>query len=154
PVPRPDPGAYLRLDRSGGHPGRGSQQAKIDYYAIAAYTIQPADGNAYYRLASSSLRRGNGLEVLVQLGGRSPLFGGKVPRDPNPAAVFDTNIGLLAPGETIYVAVGPDGNDGSDTFTDFDFTIVRESWPALPPGYKTVLLNEGFENLPVGWQQH
>jgi len=154
-VPRPDPGAYVRLDRSGGHPGRGAQQApaKIDYHAIAAYTIQPADGHAYYRLTSSSLRLGNGLEVLIQLGGRSPLFGGKVPRDPNPAATFDTNIGLLAPGDTLYVAVGPDGNDGSDTFSDFDFTIVREGGPALPSGQKTVLLNDGFENLLVGWQQ-
>jgi serine/threonine protein kinase len=155
PIPRADPGAYLRLVRDGGHPGRGAQQspAKIDYYAIAAHTIQPADGPGYYRLANTSLRRGNGLEILVHLGGRGPLLSSKVPKEPNPAAVFDSNIGLLAPGDTVYVAVGPDGNDGDDSFTDFDFSIIRESGPTLPPGRNAVLLREGFENPAICWQQ-
>ena len=155
PLPRADPGAYVRLGRDGGHPGRGSQQsqAKIDYYAIAAYAIQPADGPGYYRLAHSGLRRGNGLEVLVHLGGREPLFSSKVLKDPNPAATFDTNIGLLTPGDTVYVAVGPDGNDGSDSFSDFDFSIIRESGPTLPSGHKSVLLSDGFENPVINWHQ-
>jgi len=153
-VPRPEPGGYVRLARDGGHPGRGSKQsaAKIDYFALAAYTVQPADGNGHYRLINTSLRGGNGLEVVVHLGSRSPLFSGKVPKDANPPANFDTNVGFLMPGDTVYIAIGPDKDDGSDGFTDFDFTILRESGPALPPARKTVLLREGFENSAIGWQ--
>src|SRR5262249_45159777 len=64
PIPRADPGAYLRLMQDNGHPGRGvvNSAAKLDYCAIAAYTIQPGDGPGYYRLANSVLRGGNGLE--------------------------------------------------------------------------------------------
>ncbi|MBY0524776.1 MAG: protein kinase [Gemmataceae bacterium] len=152
PLPRPDPAGFASLAKDSGHPGRGANQgSKWDVFALAAYTIQPGDGSGHYRIGNTSLRRGNGLELIVHLGGRSPLFLGKVPKDANPPASFDANVGFLSPGDTIYVGVGPDKDDGSDSFTDFDFTVMRESGPTLPVGRKTVIFKEGFESSSTGW---
>lgn len=127
-LPGPDPGAYVHLEQTGGHPGRGAAQiaSKIDYYAIAAYTIQEADGAGFYRITDSSITtNGSGLRVVVHVNDQPLLLTRSVPKDTSPPASFNVNLGNLKPGDTVYVAVGPDGTDGADSFSSFDFTITR-----------------------------
>ncbi|WP_419194859.1 Ig-like domain-containing protein, partial [Novipirellula herctigrandis] len=127
------------LTGTGGHSGNGSDDATsggFDRYAIAAYTTQ-SDGE--YSIADSLLSRsgefGDGVEVAVHVtGGEITQLLQVSPEDPDTTALegtgtFDTPLGFLAAGTTIYVAVGPDGLDaGSSNGNDglsWDYSIVR-----------------------------
>lgn len=132
-LPRPAPGTYLHLWQEGGHPGRGSTRTfpAIDYYAIVAYTIQPADGAGSYRISNSRIKRtlkdpSNGIEVLVHVNGQSPLRKQALGQVVDRVESFDTDLGKLQPGDTIFLAIGPNAEDRSDTF-EMDFAITREA---------------------------
>lgn len=121
-------GSYVSLHPTGGHPGRGTSQAEAtDRFAIAAYS---AKLTGYYALSNGfvtgSSTSGNGGQVIVYTetnGGAtftqrlSAVYaaGGTV----NLTAL---NVGLLQPGDTIYVCVGPNLTDGNDSFS-LDFNI-------------------------------
>jgi serine/threonine protein kinase len=146
-LPRGEPAAYVHLGKGGGHPGRGTKQTKsIDYCAIAAYTIQPGDGSGNYYIVPSAVGKGNGLEVIVHVNNLPPALTLDVPRRPESSAL-DVGLGMLKPGDTIYVAIGPKGDDAQDTF-DLDFTINRGK-----PPIRDVLLEEGFESPEPAWEK-
>lgn len=131
--PDPAPAAFTFLRGSGGHPGQGiGNGASVDHYAIAAYTIS-ADG--FYVISNSLIANidsgaSNGGEVRVYV--NSSLVDGKTYAD-NGSTDFDTGLGILNAGDTIYVAVGPNGNHGSDSFAlDFSIATAPPAAPAIP----------------------
>ncbi|MCG8457732.1 MAG: hypothetical protein MI919_15765, partial [Holophagales bacterium] len=117
-------------------PGKGTAQTQsvspsLDRYAIAAYTVS-SDG--YYAIARSRIRAAvvppdplppeqNGRMVEVYVNDQ-PIDSTFSPVDPGTSVDFDTCLGLLQPGDTIYVAVGPNGNTKKDR-AEFDFEIER-----------------------------
>ncbi len=120
---------FLNLRSGSGHPGGGVDNGvAFDGYAIAAYTI-PSDGN--YSIENSFLNRsntfGDGVGVMLHVGNSVTQIGSI------PAAStggFDTALGFLTAGTTIYIGVGPDGpgagsSAGADFFT-WDFSITRQ----------------------------
>ncbi len=119
-----DPAAYLKLTWNGGHPGKpeGSSNLRARY-AVAAYTV-PASG--VYAIENSLLAKpsasGDGVDVLVFAGESGALLRKVVA--PASTNHFDTAIGWLSAGQTIYVAFGPDGSATSDYF-EMDFSVVR-----------------------------
>ena len=128
---------YGSLTSGGGHPGRGTaQSAGYDRFAIAAYTAKLA---GYYGIDNSyvtgSSTMGNGGQVLIYTEtNNGATFTQKF--SSNYAAgttlPFVLNVGQLQPGDTIYVAVGPNTTDGNDSFS-LDFSVVfKETGNPLP----------------------
>jgi hypothetical protein len=122
------PAGYARLSDNGGHPALGSTQAggvgnAEDRYVIAAYTLE-ADG--LYALTDTSFSRpsgsGNGDELLVHINDEDPLYSRLF--SPGATGSFNILLGELSAGDTVYVAVGPNGAAGSDGF-EWDFSITR-----------------------------
>jgi hypothetical protein len=120
--------SYGSLSSTGGHPGKGSAQgATVDRFAIACYTVKYA---GYYGISSSfvtgSAALGNGGQVVVYTDTNNGStftnkFSGLYPA--GGTINFNGNVGLLQPGDTIYVGAGPNTTDGSDSFS-IDFSIV------------------------------
>lgn len=118
--------AYGHLQLLGGHTGQATAQSSTDpRYAIAAYTIL---ASGPYEIAQS---------FLTPLDTSCPLFDGFNVRiyvnetlisdwlfEDNVPAVFDALLGDLTTGDTVYVAIGPNGWDECDAF-DWDFTVAR-----------------------------
>lgn len=106
--------AYGSMKKRGGHPGRGISQGQTnDRYVIAAFTVNRAGD---YRIVQSEIidsgctRNGGVIELytndsLIQQSTYGPVM-----------ASFDISVGSLVAGDTVYVAVGPDGTDGCDGF--------------------------------------
>jgi hypothetical protein len=128
---------YGSLTSTGGHPGRGSAQgATHDRFPIAAYT---AKLNGYYAITNSfvtgSSTAGNGGQVLVYTETSNGMtftqkYGGLYAA--GTTLNFNQNVGFLEAGDTIYVAVGPNTNDGNDSFS-LDFSIsFKENGNPLP----------------------
>lgn len=119
-----DPAAYLKLTWNGGHPGKSKGTSNLRArYAIAAYTVP---SNGVYAIERSFLYRpsaeGDGVELLVFAGVSGALL--RQTFEPEESNDFNTAIGWLAEGQTVYVAVGPRENAISDYF-EMDFDIVR-----------------------------
>lgn len=120
------PDYFLRLHSGGGHPGIGyTNPAFQNRYAIAAFTVEHS---GLYGIRDSFVRVPNaasdGVEVRVSLSddsrfaARSQLILG------NDSGEFDTRLGYLEKGDTIYVAFGANQNQRYDSFQT-DFSIVR-----------------------------
>jgi hypothetical protein len=118
---------YLKLSQDGGHPGRPT------FAVIAGYTIQAEDGAGVYRLAGGAIAKADGavmssedgldISVLVN----SNLQGTTIPVSATGVlASFSRELGQLAVGDTIYVAVNAAGNQLFDLFRNFDFTIEKQ----------------------------
>ncbi|MBI1368018.1 MAG: hypothetical protein GC162_05125 [Planctomycetes bacterium] len=122
------PADFLLLTSTGGHPGRGSTQSdgignNQDRAPIAAYTLQAGDAGPVY-LTNTLLQGTNPthtgtLRALVYV--NDTLVVNKVQTALAPIS-FDAALGNLNVGDTVYVAVSPDGADGSDGFA-LDFTL-------------------------------
>ncbi len=116
-------GSILHLRALGGHPGRSVEQGEAtDRYVIAAYAV-PIEGD--YAVTTSSLVAadtdcgdGNVVHVYVNdtLVNTATVGNGTT-------STFDIEVGGLAVGDHIYVAVGPGENDFCDSF-EWDFTIA------------------------------
>ncbi|MBI5775617.1 MAG: hypothetical protein HZA89_18005 [Verrucomicrobia bacterium] len=131
-------GPYVALTSTGGHPGRGTAQGAggFDRFAIASYTAKLA---GYYGLTNTFVTctstNGNGGQLIVYTdtnGGAT--FTQKTNRlyGAGTTANFNLNTGFLQAGDTIYVEVGPNTNDGNDGFT-LDFNILfKETGNPLP----------------------
>ncbi len=120
---------YPYLGAMFAHPGSGVDEADsggIDRYAIAAFTVSEA---GLYEITDSQVTRdgphGDGIEVAVHVNDQpvSQLLN----LAPASSGDFDTVLGNLAAGDTIYVGLGPDGpGSGSGKGQDgvgFDFSI-------------------------------
>ncbi len=128
-LPGPNPGAYVNLTSTGGHPGQSAGQSgnTVDRHAIAAYTVATAGA---YVLNGSSLdplgAAGDGNEVRIYV---NDILKASYTCD-DTAIGFNTDLGQLNAGDVVYVTSGPDGsgagnNDGSDSFS-WDFTIAKQ----------------------------
>lgn len=118
------PSGFLRLSATGGHPGPAAGVTnKRARYAIAAFTV--ATGG-HYAIEESSISLSNagsdGVEVLVLPGKSEAVF--RTMASPAAAASFDTEIGYLDAGQTIYVAFGPGTTASNDAFL-MNFSVVR-----------------------------
>lgn len=120
------------------HPGSGIDEADsggIDRYAIAAYTVSEA---GHYEITDSLITRdganGDGLEVSIHVNDQPVTQ--LLSLSPASTGNFDTALGNLSVGDTIYVGVGPDGpGAGSGKGADgasFDFSISLAQGPAEP----------------------
>ena len=117
-LPRANPAAYDTLHSTGGHPGRGvNQGAGFDRYAIGAYEIQPGEAG-FLQITNSSASVGSanstGVETRVYVNDTlmtSFVTAGAV--GPNH---FDMALGPVSVGDKVYVAMGPNTTDGSDSF--------------------------------------
>jgi hypothetical protein len=123
------------LSAAGGHPGIGSSQGGtlnngVNRFAIAAYTAK-ADG--YYAISSSYVTstdsRSNGGQVIVSTETSSGSGGTTTFNTISSATYlggatlsFDENVNFLHAGDTIYIAIGPNGSDAYCTFY-LDFKI-------------------------------
>jgi glucose/arabinose dehydrogenase len=104
------------------HPGRGTNKGEAnDRFALLRYTVA-TDG--YFALRDSlathvGCQFSNGVEIRVLAGvalARAEIVGRSESRS------FDADLGYLAAGTPITVAVGPNGNDGCDA-TRIDWRI-------------------------------
>ncbi|MEM8947043.1 MAG: hypothetical protein AAGD11_17845 [Planctomycetota bacterium] len=111
------------------HPGSGvdeSDSGGIDRYAIAAYTVSEA---GHYEITDSLITRdgefGDGVEVSVHVN-QQPVTE-LLSLAPSSSGNFDTVLGNLSSGDTIYVGIGPDGPGGGSSKgndgVSFDFSI-------------------------------
>ncbi len=120
-----NPDRYVRLLSTGGHPGAGQNDAhsEVDRYAIAAYTVSE-DGS--YTVSDSFISRNN---ANFNDGGRVDIFVNdtlinSVMVKPGGSVDFDTALGDLVAGDTIYIASGTNGSASSDSFY-WDFSIQK-----------------------------
>jgi len=128
-LPAPSPARYLRLSATGGHPGQGPSQTGSrgvhhEHAAIVSFTV-PDSGS--YAIGHSFISRHAGpksgcVHLQVFVGARDT--GAEVFCRSREGVPFDRQLGRLAAGETICVAVGADETDLDDSF-DLDFTIGR-----------------------------
>ncbi|WP_165226486.1 beta strand repeat-containing protein [Aquisphaera insulae] len=121
--PSAGPGGFGILGRSYGHPGTGSgQNGTFDRDVIAGFTV-PRGGT--YQIIDGVINRNNGaaggsIELLTykgngQLGDRTGIVS---------ATTFGSSPVAMATGDAFYLAVGPEGGDGYDSF-GWDFTVVQ-----------------------------
>lgn len=121
---------YISASNRVCHTGPGGRDAGAQRYVIWAYTLQADDGTGVYGITDSRLttlnderRAGDTLEVRIWVDrfeiAEPRVFTGKIE-----AGRFNQPLGRLEPGQTIYVAVGPDGSAFRDKF-DIDFAIRR-----------------------------
>ena len=121
---RPIPRHYARLGPENGHPGLGSAQGgAARHRAIGDCLVhgRPATANTQSAIASFA-RKPTVLEldVLVHINGDSPTHYDLI--ESGATASFDTDLGHLSSGDTIYVTIGPTTMDVNDFFT-LDFSV-------------------------------
>jgi hypothetical protein len=138
---------YLTLTAAGGHPG------KDNYFPIAGYTIQAEDGAGQYRIADSSIRKsdsvvspkedGLGIRVYVN----SSRIGSILNVSTNgQTANFDRDLGHLNVGDTVWVMIDPLKNQNYDSFTGFDFSILKSVPIGVAAGASMALM--GISAVP------
>ena len=129
--PGPVPMNYLMLAGNSCHPGLGiTAENKVQRHAIIAYSI-PKGKEGKIQVAGSSVIRllkqgentpGGTIELRIYVNDKCmktlTVKAGDTP------VSFDMPLGELKEGDTIYMAVGPDGQDGCD-HTIIDFTLKR-----------------------------
>ncbi len=126
--PDPMPGYYTYLHPTGGHTGRGTASGyPHDHGPITAYTV-PIDSG--YSIIDSLLSVGstnsNGIEVSVHVNDGPVLFSTVIGAGSG-SGDFNTYLNSLRAGDVIYVALGPNASDGSDSFyVDFSIAMVPE----------------------------
>ncbi|MEM7783484.1 MAG: hypothetical protein AAF623_09050, partial [Planctomycetota bacterium] len=150
-----DPDYFLRLTDIGGHPGNGFNSDFFqDRFTIIGYTVETS---GLYAIDNSYLyvgpRSNDGVELFIHVDqgeNLSPtrfVSGGEV-KD------FDTSLGYLQKGDTIYVAVGANSNHTFDAY-QIDFSVVYQLPRQLPDlsalnhTGEIVDANRSYDNLPA-----
>ena len=124
-LPGPNPGAWAYLGATNGHPGRGINDGvgtPVDRYAIAGYQIQPGEAGALQVTGGVTVNSGNsnGLDVRVFV---NDAQANRIVEMPGGGAgSINTVLGSVGVGDTVYVAIGPNTDDGSDGF-NLDYRI-------------------------------
>lgn len=132
-VNMPNPGPpldYTLLSVGSGHPGSGTAQgSSFDRYLVLAYTIQSGEAGAI-EVVDGSVRGldasgpSNGWDVLTFVGG-SQVGSQLVFPWSSTSTAFARSIGPMSEGETLYIALGPNGDHLFDSVA-FDFTLTSE----------------------------
>lgn len=148
--------SFASLNKLSGHPGTGTAQvAGVDRYVIAAYTIQAADVTGYlmdgpFQLTSTSISRaatdGGTLSLHVYV--NNTLIGPAAVIAGTAVTSFNRTLGNLVVGDTVYVAVGPNGTHNNDSF-GFDFSIQLDGHLPAPEPSTAMLLGAGMLGLSM-----
>jgi acetyl esterase/lipase len=117
------PAGYLKLTSTGGHPGSAVTSSNArKRSAIVAYEVSQA---GFYAIENSFLEKSNplgdgvGVAVFPDISGA--IFIGEAPAGGRIS--FDTSIGYLDAGDSIYVAFDSEATSGYDAFL-MDFDVV------------------------------
>ncbi|MFK7769773.1 MAG: LamG domain-containing protein [Mariniblastus sp.] len=118
------PDYFLRLDETGGQPGNGFQPSFLaDRFTIAAFTVEHSGiyglADSFITVAGDSL---DGMEVIVHVEDGPILLSKNVSGGANVS--FDTDLGYMTKGDTVYVAFGANGGHARDKF-EMDFSVKR-----------------------------
>ena len=117
------PDYFLRLNSTGGQPGNGFSSSLSDRFAVVAYTVEHSGiyglSNSFISVAADST---DGMEVIVRVENgplviRELVSGGSTKS-------FDSSLGYMTKGETVYVAFGANGGHARDKF-EMDFSVKR-----------------------------
>ena len=145
PIDTSEPDRFLRLSSTGGRVGAGFQQTESNNrtarFAIAAWTVQE-DG--FYEIDDSfltTLSQSDGIDVVIHVNDQDPISRQRLLGD---RQSFDTALGHLEAGDTIYVGFGGGETDAADTFTH-DFSIVKVDGPGF-----AVLQSDGLTRVSEG----
>lgn len=133
--PADSPLGFVALRRDSGHPGLGRFQVDdgIDRYAIAAFTV-PEDGEYFVRSGWLCRWEEKGrfpdkyLDLVIHVDDR-PFDAHKYCYQSG-LLKFQADLGPLRRGQTIYVAVGPNGYSYNDSFK-WGYKIVRSISSAI-----------------------
>jgi hypothetical protein len=123
--PAPAPLSCAQLSNALGHPGGGTDSGGgMDRFVIAAYTLQPGQGGkTAISLAMNYKRQDvNGGRIELRVYVNDNLHGSMLIASSPTEYQILSQLGDLKAGDTVYVCVGPDREDGSDSFK-YDFTI-------------------------------
>jgi hypothetical protein len=122
--PRAAPAGWVNVSRVGGHPGFGRNQNRFDTYAIVGFTVT---NTGCYIITNSFIMRDDGdfrgdinLRVFVN----EQRVGSELIANTKMHQPFDRSLGTLQSGDTLFVAIGPNGVDYNDHFV-LDFEIVK-----------------------------
>lgn len=121
----------LKFSRRHGHPGigplPGSAGRYLPRYAILGYTIQDEEGAGQFRIGDSYLLLSqldsDGLDLQIHVNDRAPVLVRSIL--PGSVEHFDVQLGDLHPGDTVYIAFGPNGKSYRDGF-QFDFSLIQK----------------------------
>jgi RNA polymerase sigma factor (sigma-70 family) len=127
--PDPGPAGYLRLDKNGGHPGRGAARTPpngqgAEHAVVISFTVREF---GRYSLTNSFISRRDGPkggDVRLQTFVNDRKVGDDIQCDSQEHISFDRDLGILPAGSVVYVGVGPNGADTYDSF-GIDFAIAR-----------------------------
>ena len=129
---------FGRIATTSIHPGR--YVAGKDYRAIIAYTIQPGEAGKV-RIANSSLAKHridgfgtNGVDLDIYVNDTRAPGLGMDSFQSLAASDFDGPLGTLSAGDTVYIALGNNGDDGHGSHEAYDafdaciidFQLVRD----------------------------
>lgn len=118
------PDGYIRLLSTGGRPGNVGTGTNPDRYAIAAYTVQQSGRYAIMNSTiNTTITPTDGVEVVVNVNSRPAAYTTVTPTNGS-VTNFDTDLGYLAKGDTIYAAFGSNANISNDGF-NMDFKVVQ-----------------------------
>lgn len=142
------PDAYMKLGSTYVHPPRHADSVdEEERYVIVAYTVAES---GYYALSDTLLQRTSAssgeVEIFGHVGGAAPFL--RAETSGIASLDFDTQVGYVAAGETIYIAIGPGASAASD-YSLLDFSIIKKS-AATVAGYQDDFMSSA--PLTTGWQ--
>lgn len=145
-LPGPDPGGYVYFGlvgggpdegQAGGHPGRAEGQSGsggIERFAIAAYTLSVGGPVSIVdSLLTNADTSQEGLDLRIFVNSNpTPIFIGSTAPGQGSSLTFDTSLGTLDAGDTIYVAIGSGTVvDYNDSFSlDYGISVASVPEPA------------------------
>jgi len=152
----PDPGPpvdWTSMAADWVHPGTGLDEDSYEHYLVLAYTIQSGeagaidlvDGSLYGYDPAGAGGNSNGWEIVILVNSAavgSPLV---FPWSMSPSA-FQRSLGDLAVGDTVYVALGPNGSQLYDS-AKLDFTLTSTPSNPVPEPASSTLLGLGLVAL-------
>jgi hypothetical protein len=119
---------YGRIAKTSIHPGKCAPGK--DYRAIIAYTILPDQGGKIH-ITNSSLSKhvnqGNGVDLDVFVNNTRRYEFGKDGFQSLVTTRFDGSLGTLSAGDTIYITLGNNGDDGHNSgeiYDAFDACVI------------------------------
>ena len=150
------PANYLMLTSVGGHPGsHAANENGHDRFAIVSYTVAQS---GFYSIVDSVISKvremGDGIEVILWVG--NDTVSKTVSAEPGHSysSDFNTNLGFLEKGESVFAAVGTKGDHLADSFL-WDFSIAKFDAKVLGDyrdDFGKANSNWSYSwNAPIGW---
>ncbi len=147
-LPDPLPGRFVTLTQNFGHPGPApAQGVGFDVHAIAAFTVDQA-GEVFIANSNLSMTNGNRavgsdtLALLIHVNNGPAIF----QQSGFDSTTFDISLGELETGDTVFVAIGPNGSDFFDGFA-LDFSLLQEEAVPEPSSWALLLIGLGLSGF-------